>query len=168
MRSALLTDGPPRQHLLVLDPGEELVALLTDWAESNELPAASFTGVGALREAVLGYYDLQEQTYDEIPVDEQVELLVLAGDITRDPEGGWQVHAHAVCGRRDGSTVGGHVLRGVVRPTLELVVTVAPRHLRRRHDPSTGLALIDPAPSDPPPAGGYSPATIQSTPMTMR
>jgi uncharacterized protein len=32
-----------------------------------------------------------------------------------------------------------------VWPTLELVLTESPRHLRKRHDPETGLALIDPA-----------------------
>jgi hypothetical protein len=30
-----------------------------------------------------------------------------------------------------------------VRPTLEVIVTEAPAHLRREHDPATGLALID-------------------------
>jgi uncharacterized protein len=30
-----------------------------------------------------------------------------------------------------------------VRPTLEVIVTESPVHLRRKHDPVTGLALID-------------------------
>jgi hypothetical protein len=30
-----------------------------------------------------------------------------------------------------------------VRPTLEVMVTETPSALRRRHDPATGLALID-------------------------
>jgi uncharacterized protein len=55
------------------------------------------------------------------------------------------VHAHVVVGRRDGSAHGGHLLRANVWPTLEVVVTTAPAHLRKRHDPETGLALIDPA-----------------------
>ena len=44
--------------------------------------------------------------------------------------------------RRDGSTVGGHLLRARVRPTLELMLTETPAHLKRKHDPQTGLALI--------------------------
>lgn len=144
MRSKTLTEGPPRQHALVFDTGDEFVEGLTGWAAEQELAGSTFTAIGALREATLGYYDLQTQEYVEIPVEEQVELLVLAGDVTLDGRGGWKVHAHAVCGRRDGSTVGGHVLRAVVRPTLELVVTTAPKHLQRRHDSASGLALIDP------------------------
>ncbi len=29
-----------------------------------------------------------------------------------------------------------------VRPTLEVTLTEAPRYLHRKHDPTTGLALI--------------------------
>ena len=144
MKVTTLTDGPPRQHIAVFDTGDEVVSGLTDWAAESELPGSSFTAIGAFAEATLGYYDLDRQEYLEIPVEEQVEVLTLAGDITRDGEGGWQVHAHVVCGRRDGSTVGGHLLRAVTRPTLELVVTSSPTHLQRRHDPASGLALIDP------------------------
>ncbi|MGY2065159.1 PPC domain-containing DNA-binding protein [Blastococcus sp. SYSU DS0619] len=144
MKATTLTDGPPRQQVLVFETGDEVVSTLTEWARSLELPAASFTAIGAFAEATLGFYDLDEQRYLEIPVDGQVEVLTLAGDITLDGEGGWQVHGHAVCGRRDGATVGGHLLRAVTRPTLELVVTDSPTHLRRRPDAATGLALIDP------------------------
>ncbi|MGY2081729.1 PPC domain-containing DNA-binding protein [Modestobacter sp. SYSU DS0657] len=144
MQTSALTDGPPRQHAVVFSTGEEVVAGLTDWATENRLPATSFTGIGAFSEATLGFYDLDDQEYAEIPVTDQVEVLALTGDITLDGSGGWQVHAHAVCGRRDGSTIGGHLLRAVTRPTLELVLTTSPAHLHRRHDPASGLALIDP------------------------
>jgi predicted DNA-binding protein with PD1-like motif len=57
-------------------------------------------------------------------------------------DGRRKAHAHVVLGRRDGSTVGGHLLEAHVRPTLELMLTESPAHLRRMHDPETGLALI--------------------------
>ncbi|MCF6506070.1 DNA-binding protein [Blastococcus sp. MG754426] len=144
MKAITLTDGPPRQQALVFETGDEVVSTLTGWARSVDLPAASFTAIGAFAEATLGFYDLEEQRYLEIPVDSQAEVLTLAGDITLDADGGWQVHGHVVCGLRDGSTVGGHLLRAVTRPTLEMVVTTSPTHLRRRPDPASGLALIDP------------------------
>lgn len=145
MRATPVTEGPPRQDVLVFQTGDELISVLTAWATQHEVPSSSFAGIGAFSDAVLGYYDLEDQQYVEIPVDDQVEVLVLAGDITLDADGGWKVHGHTVCGRRDGSTVGGHVLRGVVRPTLELVVTTTATHLQRRHDAESGLALIDPS-----------------------
>jgi uncharacterized protein len=53
-----------------------------------------------------------------------------------------KLHAHAVLGRRDGSTVGGHLLEAHVRPTLEVLLTDSPGYLRRERDPASGLALI--------------------------
>ena len=50
--------------------------------------------------------------------------------------------AVAVLGRSDGSVVGGHLLEGYVRPTLEVVFVEPPAHLKKRKDPETGLALI--------------------------
>lgn len=54
-----------------------------------------------------------------------------------------QLHAHIVVGLSDGTTRGGHLIRGIVRPTLEVILTESPIHLHRRFDPNVGLALID-------------------------
>jgi len=48
-----------------------------------------------------------------------------------------------VVGKPDGAAHGGHLLEAHVRPTLELILTESPRHLQKRHDPESGLALID-------------------------
>jgi predicted DNA-binding protein with PD1-like motif len=128
---------------LVFDKGDEAVSQLERWAKKQRLTAASLTAIGAFSDAVLGYFDPARKEYDEIPVDEQVEVLTLVGDVAVH-EGEPKVHAHVVLGKRDGSAVGGHLLRAHVWPTLELVLREAPATLRKRHDPETGLALIDP------------------------
>ncbi|GEL17421.1 PCC domain-containing protein [Pseudonocardia asaccharolytica] len=61
-------------------------------------------------------------------------MLSLLGDIA-EQHGAPALPAHAVLGRRDGSTTGGHVKRAVVWPTLEVIVTESPAHLRKRVDP---------------------------------
>ena len=48
-------------------------------------------------------------------------------------------------GTRDGSAKAGHLGEGHVRPTLEVIVTESPAHLRKVKDDETGLALIRPA-----------------------
>lgn len=121
---------------------DDLLAELGRWVESSDLRAASLSGIGGFRTAVLGYYDLDARCYADIPVEDQVEVLSLAGDVTCSGEER-QIHAHAVCGRRDGSTVGGHVQQAIVRPTLEVIVTESPTFLERHFDPASGLALID-------------------------
>lgn len=130
-----------RTWALVFDQGDEVMEGLESFARSEGLDAASFTGIGALSDVKLGYFDWEQKDYLEIPVDEQVEVLTLAGDVAVSDEGP-QVHAHLVVGRRDGEARGGHLLAAHVRPTLEVVLTESPAHLRKQHDPVSGLALI--------------------------
>ena len=54
------------------------------------------------------------------------------------------LHMHMTVGHRDGRTSGGHVIEAVVSPTLEVFVTVEPVPLNKKHDPESGLTLIDP------------------------
>jgi uncharacterized protein len=49
-----------------------------------------------------------------------------------------------VLGLSDGSVRGGHLLEGIVRPTLEVTIVETAAHLRRRKHPELGLALIEP------------------------
>lgn len=142
MRSQLLNQGPPRMWAVIFATDDDFLGELGRWVESSDLRAASLSGIGGFRDAVLGYYDLDARSYVDIPVDDQVEVLTLAGDVTCSGDKR-QIHAHVVCGRRDGSTVGGHVQQAIVRPTLEVVVTESPTFLERRFDPGSGLALID-------------------------
>lgn len=132
-----------RTVVLVFGTGDEVVDTLTGWCREQQVSAARFTAIGALSGATLGWFDWQAKAYREIPVDEQVEVLTLAGDVALADDRP-AVHAHLVVGRSDGSTRGGHLIRANVRPTLELVLDESPAHLRKRHDPESGLALIAP------------------------
>jgi predicted DNA-binding protein with PD1-like motif len=142
MKSALLSGGDQRTFALVFDTGDEVMAGLLGFARQHGLSASHFTAIGALREVTLGYYEWEHKAYRRIPIREQVEVLALVGDIVLDADDP-KVHAHAVVGKSDGSAHGGHLFEAWVRPTLEVVLVESPRHLRRRLDPDTGLALID-------------------------
>lgn len=145
MKSKLLHQAEgQRSFILVLDTGEEAKSCLDSFASEHSIRAAQITGIGAFREATLCYFDWESKQYQEIPVDEQVEVASLIGDIGETADGGIALHVHLVLGRRDGSAVAGHLGRGVVRPTLELLITESPAHLRRLKDAETGLNLIRP------------------------
>lgn len=131
---------------VVLQTGDEAVSCLKTFAERERLNAAQITAIGALSHAVLGYFDWDEKKYHRIPVTEQAEIASFIGDIVLAEDGQPSLHAHVVLGRRDGTALAGHLFEAHVRPTLEIIVTESPEHLRKRHDPESGLALIDPRP----------------------
>ena len=144
MKSQLVNEvSGQRTFVVVLDPGEEAFAALTAFAIDNDLGSASLTAIGAFERATVGWFDLVEKTYRKIPINEQCEVLSAIGDVAVGDDGKPSLHVHAVFGLRDGTTRGGHLLDGIVRPTLEITLVEAPVHLRRRKRPEFGAALID-------------------------
>lgn len=135
--------GETRVWIAVLNRGEDVKEALLKMARQEGIENVSFVALGAFEKATLGYFDWQEKKYQQIAVDEQVEVITLVGDIVPDEKGSLSFHAHTVLGRRDGSTRGGHLVAGHVRPTLEVTMTELPAHLTRRKHPELGLALIE-------------------------
>ena len=132
-----------RTYVLVLAAGEEAFAAITAFANETKLDAASLTAIGAFERATVGWFDLVKKTYRPIEVAGQCEALSLLGDIARGDDGKASLHMHAVLGLSDCTCRGGHFLKGIVRPTLEVTITETPVQLRRRKRPELGLALID-------------------------
>jgi uncharacterized protein len=144
MKSTLLhDDNGEKTYAVIFEKGDEVMAGLRSFAKQAGLGGAHFTAIGAFSEATLGYFERERKSYKRIPIREQVEVLSLVGDVALkndEPE----VHAHVVVGTSEGEARGGHILEATVWPTLEVIVTESPRHLRKVHDEETGLALIDP------------------------
>ena len=145
MKSRLVWEqAGERTFVVVLDAGDEAFAAITEFANRNRLDGASLAAIGAFERATVGWFDLRTKAYRPIEVDEQCEGLTLLGDIAVGDDGKASLHMHAVLGLSDGTTRGGHFLKGIVRPTLEVTVVETPVHLRRRKQAALGLALIQP------------------------
>lgn len=143
MKSKLIQDGQEKTFAIVFDPGEEVVAGLLQFARDRKLSAAHLTAIGAFERVTLGFFELAKKDYKKIPIEEQVELMSLVGNIAQDDKGEPKLHAHVVVGKSDGTAHGGHLLEAYVRPTLEVVVVESSRHLRRKMRGEHGLALLD-------------------------
>jgi predicted DNA-binding protein with PD1-like motif len=142
MKAKLLNDDQQKTYALIFDKDDEVMAGLKQFAVDNQLLASQFTAIGGFSDVMLGFYEVVTKDYKRIPVNEQVEVLTLTGDITLKPDGDFQVHAHAVIGMSDGTAKGGHLLSASVFPTLEVILTESPAYLRRQMDAETGIALI--------------------------
>jgi predicted DNA-binding protein with PD1-like motif len=141
----LYEEDGQRVFAVVLAAGEEVLASLGDFVGRHRIGAAQLTAVGAFSDVVLKYFDWETKQYRHIPVDEQVEVASLIGDVALDPEGNPVLHIHVVVGRRDGSAKAGHLGQAHVRPTLEVIINESPAYLQKSVDPSTGLPLIHPS-----------------------
>jgi uncharacterized protein len=143
MKSKLLYhENGLKTFALVFGKDDEPKAALMRFAAENRLRGAQVTAIGAFSEVTLGFFDRKRKSYQEIPIKEQVEVLSFVGNIVeKDAEP--MLHAHVVVAKADGTAHGGHFLQARVWPTLEMIASEMPVHLRRKHDDETGLALID-------------------------
>ena len=142
MQTKLLHEaGGARSFAVVFDTGDDPTEGLLAFARSREIGAARLSAIGAFREATLGFFSTEKNAYEEIPVEEQTEVLSLTGNLARH-DGEPKLHAHVVLGRPSGEALGGHLLSAVVRPTLEVMLTELPATLHRQVDEATDLPLL--------------------------
>jgi predicted DNA-binding protein with PD1-like motif len=142
-RAALLSDADAKTYLLVFRTGQEVMKGLLAFARKHKLVAGHLTGIGAISDAVVGYFDPQRMAYLRIHEKGQQEVLSLTGNLALNDNEPF-FHVHVALGLRDGSTRGGHLFEATARPTVELVLTTYPKPVRRKTDPETGLPLLDP------------------------
>jgi predicted DNA-binding protein with PD1-like motif len=148
MQVQLLSENHGRkEYAVIFSKGDEAFSGLNEFAEKYHVTSAHFTAIGALRGATLAWFSPQRKMYEKIPVEGQLEVASMIGDIALF-NGKPVVHTHMVVGLSDGTARAGHVLEAHVWPTLEVMVTVDPLTMQKRFDPDTDLTLIDPSPAN--------------------
>jgi len=142
-KAALLSDGDSKTYLLVFHTGQEVMKGLLAFARKHKLVGGQVTGIGAVSDAIIGYFDPKTKTYLRNHEEGQAEVLSMTGNLALyDNEPFF--HVHVALGRRDGSARGGHLFEARARPTLELVLSTYRAPVERTIDPESGLPLIDP------------------------
>jgi predicted DNA-binding protein with PD1-like motif len=144
LQTRLIAENPSgeRTYAVIFAKGDEIMSGLTEFALREILVAGHFTAIGALERARFGWFDRAQNAYRNIPIDEQVEMISLIGDVGL-VNGAPQIHAHGAVGFPDGQMRGGHILEAVVWPTLELFLTAYRTPLIKTHDAETDLSLFD-------------------------
>jgi len=143
-RARLVTEhlNGGRTYAGIFAKGDEVMSGLTEFAERNKITAGHFTAIGALQSARFGWFDSARKAYRDIPINQQVELISLIGDVGR-VNGAPQIHAHGAVGLPDGEVRGGHLLQAIAWPTLEVFFTAHPTTLIKKHDEETDLFLFE-------------------------
>jgi len=144
LQARLVTENPvgERTYAVIFSKGDEILSGLTEFAEREKIAAGYFTAIGALKSARFGWFDPARKAYRDIPINRQVELISLIGDVGL-VNGAPQIHAHGAVGLPDGRVRGGHLLHAIAWPTLELFFTACPTTLIKKHDDETDLFLFD-------------------------
>lgn len=147
--------NPTTPFMLVVHRGEKLLDSLVTCAKTMQLHSASLSGLGALENVQLAYYDFAAKEYRYQRFQEIYELVALNGNITRliapavqiATQDQYVVHAHVVLAGTavdDHTTVSGHLSDATVAVTAEITVIPFNAPIMRRFNSDLGVNLIHP------------------------
>jgi uncharacterized protein len=129
-----------RVFLVRADYESDLLKFLNELAKDQQIEVASFTAIGALKQAKLGFYDQTKHVYMEEALSEPQEIASCTGNISI-KDGEPFVHAHAVLADRNGKTKAGHLLEGRVFAAEIHITELRGETITRKKDTLTGLSL---------------------------
>lgn len=127
------------EYLARLEHGSDWREQIEDFAAERDITAAWFTGLGAVQDAELWFYDQDDLEYEPARFDEPLEVTNCTGNISL-LDGDHFAHTHATLSRRSGQALAGHLDRATVWAG-ELYIREFDEALVREHDPATDLDL---------------------------
>jgi hypothetical protein len=128
--------------VVIIDKDEEIISTLTSFFSDHDVYSGTIQGIGAVKDVELGFFNVDQKTYERETLAGPFELLSLNGNITRLDDGSTFVHCHVVLSDSEHRAIGGHLFKGFIAVTAELFVRVFSQEIYRRFDTTTGLKLI--------------------------
>jgi uncharacterized protein len=124
-----------------LETGSDLVAEIERFCREQGIVAAHVTVIGALRRAAYAYYEQHDHRYLELSSETHHEIVGFTGNVSLRDDKPF-LHAHATFADANGTTVGGHLLRGCEVFAAEIMIReLSGVSLVRSFDEETGLSL---------------------------
>lgn len=124
-----------------LEKGVDIIGGLTQVMKERSITAGVISGIGAVTEAHIGYFNAQTRKYEEVHLRENMEILSLRGNISI-KDGGIFPHLHVVLSKRDFSALGGHLNTGTTVYAFEFeIISMEGEPFVRQFDNDTGLFL---------------------------
>ncbi len=128
--------------VLRLEIGEDIVASVKKTCELHGVRAAYITGIGALKRAVVGVFNMDTKEYKANEIVGFTELTALCGNASV-MNGESYIHLHATLADEEGHAFGGHLNEGIVGATAEIFITSLGGTIERVHCEETGLNVFD-------------------------
>ncbi len=132
-----------RPFILALNIGENLFEGILRCAVAANLKSASISGLGALDDVTVAYYNLETKSYQTKVFHGMYELISLHGNIAM-LDGKHFIHIHAAIGDDQYRVFGGHIMDATVGPSAEITVLPLNTEIHRQYDDRTGLKLMCP------------------------
>ena len=128
-------------YIIYLEKGESIMAELTQFCIDHKIINGKISGIGAIKEIVLGTYDLLNQEYITHKLDDIWELTSYQANIQLKDEEPF-IHAHINVSDHNLTVKGGHLFEAKVAVVGEFILTNINTSGKRLLNPKIGLACM--------------------------
>ena len=128
-------------YLVRMDVGEEIIEQLKSLCRSENIRLAQVDAIGAVRQAIIGVYNLEEQAYHREDLEGLMEIASLQGSVTR-MNGEVYPHLHVTLAGQDNRVHAGHAIGLIVGATCEMFVRTLDGEVSRERDEEIGINTI--------------------------
>ena len=130
------------RYILQLKKGELVIESLIKFAKEVDINTGEIRGIGAICNPGLAFYNSEAKNYITQDFEGDFEILSLMGNFSLKDDEVFP-HLHIVLGKKDFSSIGGHLRECRVSGTLEIFIAPLNQQIKRAYDEETALHLWD-------------------------
>lgn len=129
-------------YFIRLERGEKIIEALKEFCSKNKIRCGYFFGIGALDEAELAHYIVENKKYTSKILKHPLEIVNMTGNIaTMNNE--TYLHCHIMLSDEQMKAVAGHLKEGRISATCEIILVKLNANINRKRDDFIGLNLLD-------------------------
>lgn len=126
---------------LRVDKNEDVIEQVTNFLKSNDITAASITGIGATDHVIVGLFDTATKEYVKKEYHGVYEVLNFTGNATT-KNGDTYLHMHITFSDEENRAYGGHLNFCNISGACELFLDLYDGIVEREMDEEIGLNLL--------------------------
>lgn len=124
-----------------INKGNKIVDSIIKFCQENNISSAWITGIGAVSNVKLAFYDLNKKNFIKKEFKKELEIVSLSGNIGLLKKK-HVAHLHIVLSDKNMVAFGGHLDEAIVAATCEVKLEIFDQPIIRKYDPEIGLNLI--------------------------
>jgi uncharacterized protein len=128
-------------YIVKLEVGDKVHEAILDFCAKEGVETGWITGLGAIKDISLGYYNLNTKQYGFQKYSEIYEVMGLIGNIALVDNKPF-LHIHTSISDENNQTFSGHLEFATVAVTLELRITAYRESISRLFEDAVGLRLL--------------------------
>ena len=129
-------------YFIRVERGEKIIKTLKNFCTKQKIKCGYFFGIGALGEAELAHYIVENKKYTSKTYKQPLEIVNMNGNITTMNKEVY-LHCHIALSDEKMNAIAGHLKEGIISATCEIILVRLNATINRKYHDFTGLNLLD-------------------------